>query len=180
MGTITDIKNEPCLHIAGVNYDSFVDGPGVRAAIYLSGCRHHCPGCHNADTHNPEYGQALHSRLLEDIGYAIMERPYLSGITLTGGDPLYDPEQTHWMLEDLLAQIGRDTNVWMYTGALWEDVCDLPIMNSIDVLVDGPFIKEQADKRLQFKGSANQRIIDVKKSLAAGEVILWQAEERHT
>ena len=78
------------------------------------------------------------------------------------------------MLEDLLAQIGQNTNVWMYTGALWENVRELPIMNLIDVLVDGPFIQEQADKRLQFKGSANQRIIDVKKSLAAGDTVLWQ------
>lgn len=165
---------KPDLHIAGVNYDSFVDGPGVRAAIYLSGCNHHCPGCHNEAAQCPEYGIGLSNRLLEDIGYAILERPYLSGITLTGGDPLYDPEQTHSMLEDLLAQIGKDTNVWLYTGALWEDVRDLNIMNSIDVLVDGPFVRELADKRLPFKGSANQRIIDVKKSLAADKVVLWQ------
>ena len=114
--------------------------------------------------------------MLEDIGYEIMKRPYLSGITLTGGDPLYDPEQTLWMLEDLLAQIGSNTNVWMYTGSLWEEVKDLPVMRLVDVLVDGPFIADQADKRLIFKGSLNQRIIDVKKSLAAGEVVLWQSK----
>lgn len=139
--------NKPYLHIAGVNYDSMVDGEGVRAAIYLSGCRHHCPGCHNHDAQDPNYGQGLHSRLLEDIGDEIMKRPYLNGITLTGGDPLYDPEQTLWMLEDLLAQIGKDTNVWMYTGALWEDIKDLPVVQLVDVIVDGPFICEQADKR---------------------------------
>ena len=168
------MENKPYLHVAGVNYDSFVDGPGVRAVIYLSGCRHHCPGCHNYAAQDPEYGTGLNSRMLEDIGYAIMERPYLSGITITGGDPLYDPEQTLWMLEDLLAQIGRDTNVWLYTGDLWENVKDLPVIQLVDVLVDGPFIADQADKRLVFKGSLNQRIIDVKKSLAAGEVVLWQ------
>ena len=119
-----------------------VDGEGVRAAIYLSGCRHHCPGCHNYAAQDPKYGQGLHSRMLEEIGYNIMSRPYLSGITITGGDPLYDPEQTLWMLEDLLAQIGNTTNVWMYTGALWEEVKDLPIMQLVDVLVDGPFIQE--------------------------------------
>lgn len=105
-----------------------------------------------------------------------MKRPYLSGITLTGGDPLYDPEQTLWMLEDLLAQIGKTTNVWMYTGALWEEVKDLPVVQLVDILVDGPFIQEQADKRLVFKGSLNQRIIDVKQSLAKGEVVLWSAK----
>ena len=168
------MQNKPYLHVAGVNFDSFVDGPGVRAAIYLSGCRHHCPGCHNADAADPEYGQALTSYMLEDIGYAIMDRSYLKGITITGGDPLYDPEQTQWMLEDLLAQIGYDTNVWMYTGCLWEDVKDLPIMRMVDVLVDGPFMQPYADKRLMFRGSSNQRIIDVKKSLAENKVVLWQ------
>lgn len=102
-----------------------------------------------------------------------MDRSYLSGITLTGGDPLYNPEQTQYLLEDLLAQIGTDTNVWMYTGSLWEEVKSLPIMKLVDVLVDGPFIAEQADKRLVFKGSMNQRIIDVKRSLKTGEVVLW-------
>lgn len=134
--------DKPNLHIAGVNYDSIVDGEGVRAAIFLSGCRHHCTGCHNHDAQDPNYGQGLHNRLLEDIGYEIMKRPYLSGITLTGGDPLYDPEQTLWMLEDLLAQIGKTTNVWMYTGALWEEVKDLPVVQLVDILVDGPFIQE--------------------------------------
>jgi anaerobic ribonucleoside-triphosphate reductase activating protein len=134
--------DKPNLHIAGVNYDSLVDGEGVRAAIYLSGCRYHCSGCHNRDAQDPNYGQGLHNILLEDIGYEIMKRPYLSGITLTGGDPLYDPEQTLWMLEDLLAQVGKTTNVWMYTGALWEEVKDLPVVQLVDILVDGPFIQE--------------------------------------
>lgn len=106
-----------------------------------------------------------------------MERPYQSGITITGGDPLYNPEQTQWLLEDLLAQIGLNTNVWMYTGSNWEDIKDMELMKYIDVLVDGPFIQELADKRLVFKGSSNQRIIDVKQSLTFNEVILWQPKE---
>lgn len=162
------------LRIAAVIYDSLVDGEGVRTAIYLSGCRHQCPGCHNPDAQDPDFGTCVSSWNLADIGYDIMDRPYLSGITLTGGDPLYDPEQTQMLLEDLLAQIGRDTNVWMYTGSLWEDVKDLPIMKLVNVLVDGPFIQEQADRSLAFRGSRNQRIIDVQKSLAAGQTILYQ------
>ena len=104
--------NKTLLHIAGVNYDSLVDGEGVRAAIYLSGCRHHCPGCHNYDAQSPEFGQILTPSLLSSIAEEIKKREYLSGITLTGGDPLYDPEATEIMLEALLNLIGSDTNVW--------------------------------------------------------------------
>lgn len=169
------MANTTSLRISGINYDSLVDGEGVRTAIFLSGCRHNCPGCHNPDAQDPNCGLCATNYQLEEIGYAIKQRPYLSGITLTGGDPLYDPEQTQAMLKNLLSQIGKDTSVWMYTGALWEEICDLPIMQYINVLVDGPFIQEQADKRLIFKGSLNQRIIDVKQSLEKGSVVLWSA-----
>lgn len=165
------------IHIAGVNYDSLVDGEGVRTAIYLSGCEHNCAGCHNREAQSPEFGSEITSELLDEIADAINARQYLSGITLTGGDPLYEPDRTLNFLLSLMAKISVPVNVWLYTGAVWEDICDLPIMDYVDVVIDGPFVRELADKRLTFRGSRNQRIIDVKESKKCGSIELWKGEK---
>lgn len=170
---MTMMNHEP-LHIAGINYDSFVDGEGVRTAIYLSGCDHHCPGCQNEAAQNPGYGIVADDATIDRIAAEINARPYLSGITLTGGDPLYHHEQTLEFLLTLRKRLTRPLSVWLYTGDVWENVCSLDIMDLTDVLVDGPYDREQADKRLQFRGSSNQRIIDVKASRAADRVIEWK------
>lgn len=166
------MENE-ILRIAGINYDSMVDGDGVRTAIFLSGCQRHCPDCHNADLQNPEAGTPVNVELTMKIAEEINKRPYLSGITLTGGDPLYNHKLTSKFLRDLKAHINRRINVWLYTGERWEDIWHRRIMRDIDVVVDGPFVKELADKRLAFRGSSNQRIIDVQKSLREGGVSLY-------
>ena len=173
--------------IAGINYESMVDGPGVRATIYLSGCSHHCLGCQNPDTWNPDNGLEIDQlTAIKDIATEIKKRPFLSGITLSGGDPLYDPHKTLNFLVDLLSACRADKphaiNVWMYTGYTWEE---LQAMNDIDinvllmlvnVLVDGRFEQDKADKRLRFRGSANQRLIDVSKSRARRKVVLYKGE----
>lgn len=172
------INNDHFLHIAGVNLESTVDGPGIRAAIYLSGCPHHCPGCHNPEAHDPEYGKLATAEDALWIAKEIAKRPYIQGITLTGGDPFYANQATVF-LQAILAVLEnispmRKIDVWVYTGYLYRDVMEHPLMRLADVCVDGPFIAEKADKRLVFKGSANQRIIDVKKSRIKGEVVLCE------
>lgn len=171
-------NNDHFLHIAGVNFESTVDGPGVRAAIYLSGCPHHCPGCHNPDTHDPEYGRLATAEEALRIAKEIVKRPYLQGITVTGGDPFY-ANHAALFLQSVLAVVGnmapqKKLDIWVYTGYLFRDIMDHPLLQLADVCVDGPFIAALADKRLVFRGSANQRIIDVKQSLNKGEIILYE------
>ena len=162
-------------HLAGVNYESMVDGEGVRATIYLSGCSHHCPGCHNPETHDPKYGTRITNEVIELIADEIAKRPYLSGITLSGGDPFFNSCGTYAFLVDLLLALGRRNidkiNVCTYTGYTFEEIIkkdlfwDIMLLGFTDVLVDGPYIEALADKSLPFCGSSNQRIIDVPASL---------------
>lgn len=180
------------LHIAGINYDSLTDGEGVRAAIFFSGCPHHCPGCHNQEAHEPDFGTPVTFELIAEIAKEINKRPYLSGITLTGGDPLYNPAVTaEFMLALRNYADLRDMDVWVYSGYTYEALCDMVsaeeaedihpleyILCTADVLVDGPFVQELADKSLQFRGSSNQRIIDLNKTRENhGSVVLWNSSE---
>lgn len=161
-------------YLAGVNYESACDGDGVRAAIFLSGCAHDCPGCHNPETHDPHFGIPITNEIIHRLAIEIDQRPYLSGITLTGGDPLFEPFKTLAFLTALIRELGRLPNIWLYTGYVFDDImsAEAPpgteawarklIVDLCDVVVDGPFIRELADKRLAFRGSSNQNIIHVK------------------
>ena len=145
-----------------------VDGPGLRTSVYFAGCTHHCPGCHNPQSWDFACGEqigveALLATLLAD------EAP----VTLSGGDPLQQP------FADMLALLkglkANGVNVWCYTGYNYEQLLQsekAPLLEYIDVVVDGPFVMAQRDTTLRFRGSANQRIIDVSASLAAGTAIL--------
>lgn len=161
------------LRLSGVCYDSLADGEGVRLALYFSGCDHRCPGCHNPDTHDFNAGWVITTETLDRIAEEFNRRPYLSGITLTGGDPLYNPNKLEEVLAYLQAHVNRPMNVWLYTGFLWEHISHFPVISMVDVVVDGPFMMRLADKRLRYKGSSNQRVINVKHSLSADEVILY-------
>lgn len=147
-----------------------VDGPGFRTSIYLAGCRHQCEGCHNPRSWDFQSGDAM---TLEEIVKVIEEEDF--DVTLTGGDPLYSPEAVR-AISDEVHRLGHD--VWLYTGYTWEEIIgDDNLKNAVrhvDVVVDSPFILALRDTDLLFKGSANQRIIDVKKSMDAGDVIPWQ------
>ena len=172
------------LYLSGVDYESVTDGPGVRTSIFLSGCKHMCPGCHNPETHNPQFGSKLNDVMIETIAYFIGNRPYLDGITLTGGDPLYNPEATLEFVLHLKRSLDKQWNklsVWLYTGYTWEQIEQNMqsndslkyLVSMIDVIVDGQFIESLSDKRLAFKGSSNQRIIDVKSSIENKSVVLY-------
>lgn len=161
------------LRISGVVAESIVDGPGFRYVVFTQGCPHHCPGCHNPQTHSFEGGyDADIPAMLEEI----RRDPLLDGITLSGGDPMEQPAPCTALAEGA-HKMGL--NVWTYTGYTWEALLEennperMMLLKSTDVLVDGPFLMDQRSLELRFKGSKNQRTIDVKKSLKTGEIILW-------
>lgn len=161
------------IRIAGVVNDSIVDGPGLRFAVFTQGCFHHCPGCHNPETHDPQGG---HDEDTEALIARMKKNPLLSGLTLSGGDPL---EQSAPCLELAKAAHAMGLNVWAYTGYTWEQLLDrndpdqMSLLREVDVLVDGPFIQAQRSLELNYCGSKNQRLIDATASLREGKVVLW-------
>ncbi len=162
------------LRIAGIENESIVDGPGFRLAVFAQGCPHHCPGCHNPQTHPFEGGKLVDTDQLLDM---LTANPLLSGITLSGGEPFCQPEAFA-----LLAQQTHEKgkHVMCYTGYTLdqllasEDTAIRSLLEHIDILVDGPYLEAQRDLTLQFRGSANQRLIDLPATLRSGEVILWK------
>jgi anaerobic ribonucleoside-triphosphate reductase activating protein len=136
--------------------------------IWSQGCKMACPGCHNPETHNPCGGKEFD---IEELKNEITKyAKYHQGITLSGGDPFLQPEANK-ELADHAHSLGLD--VWAYCGKTYEQLQDNILLSSCDVLIDGPFIKELRDITLAFRGSSNQRIINVQRSLESGEVILW-------
>lgn len=160
------------LNVMRIIRGTTVDGPGFRTSIYFAGCRHNCEGCHNPDSWNFDAGEPM---TLNDIRKIIEEEDF--DVTLTGGDPLYHPE---WV--KAISEVTHSLNhtVWIYTGYTWEEILKssflLDAVRSCDVIVDSPFILELRDTDLLFKGSSNQRIIDIPKSLEKGKIVLWCRE----
>ena len=153
---------------APMQRESIVDGQGIRMVIWSQGCKMACPGCHNPETHNPCGGKEFD---IEELKNEITKyAKYHQGITLSGGDPFLQPEANK-ELADHAHSLGLD--VWAYCGKTYEQLQDNVLLSSCDVLIDGPFIKELRDITLAFRGSSNQRIINVQRSLESGEVILW-------
>lgn len=161
------------VRIFGTADDSIVDGPGIRLAVFTQGCAQGCPGCHNPESQPFEGGTEVTIEELED---KIKGNPLLSGITLTGGEPF---EQAGPLLELALWAKARGLNVWAYSGFEFEDLmAGTPsekareLLGAVDVLVDGRFVSSLASHELRWRGSANQRVIDVPATLAAEEIVL--------
>lgn len=159
------------LRIAGIVNDSIVDGPGLRLTVFFQGCPHCCPGCHNPQTHDMEGGRETDTAEL----IALMDNnPLLDGLTLSGGEPFIQPEAALVLAR---AAKARGLNIWAYTGAAYEallekhDVATDALLTICDVLVDGPFILVQRSLDLSFRGSRNQRLIDLEKTRQAGMVV---------
>ena len=159
------------LSVISIIEDTMVDGPGFRTAIYCAGCKHQCKGCHNPQSWDFNNGKMMSTRQIMDI---IKQDPF-ANVTFSGGDPMFQPEG----FTELAEAIRMETNktIWCWTGYKFEMLLRMPkqrrLLELIDVLVDGPFIEAQKDPDLLFRGSRNQRLIDVKASLKQGKVVLY-------
>ena len=162
------------MRIAGIVNDSIVDGPGLRLAIFAQGCPHHCPGCHNPESHDFAGGSDMDT---EKIIARMDANPLLDGITLTGGEPFEQPEACRILAD---AAHARGLNVWAYSGYTFEQLCAVPekrrLLEACDVLVDGPFLLAERTLEARFRGSRNQRIINVPQSLREGKAVLERSE----
>lgn len=159
------------MRIAGIVEDSIVDGPGLRMTVFVQGCPHHCPGCHNPETWDAAGGTDVE---VDKIVKKYLSNPLLDGITISGGEPFDQPD----CCVDLLSKIfHRCESIWCYTGYTFEQLMerrDFPscfLLGITDVLVDGPYIESQRTLELPWRGSRNQRLIDVRASLKHGKAV---------
>ncbi len=153
------------------------DGPGVRVSIFLQGCTFKCPGCFNPETHDFNGGKEFTAETLQQL-LTLCSADYIKGLSILGGEPLH-PQNIAGTIEIAKAfkQKFPDKTIWLWSGYLYETVVDKTIFDYIDVMVDGQFKQDLASPMLKYRGSSNQRVIDVKRTLQAGKVILWQAVE---
>ena len=162
------------VRLAGIAYESLVNGPGMRRVFFAQGCKHKCEGCFNPETHSFDGGEIMNmDKLIKDV----LDNPMLKGVTFSGGDPI---EQAHSFAYMAKAFRSKNLSIWCYTGYTFEELLELmnsndginELLNNIDVLIDGKFELMNRNEELKFKGSTNQRIIDVKNSLSSGNVIV--------
>ena len=156
------------LRVLDIVEGTSVDGPGLRTSLYFAGCHHACPGCHNPESWDFNGGELYDlSDLIEIIKINDFD------VTFSGGDPLYHPTEIAALSKRIKDELGK--NIWCYTGFCWEDIQKsktlLETVQNIDVIVDGSFVESLRDLSLLFRGSSNQRIIDVKKSIEKGEAV---------
>ena len=171
------------MNYATIKNCDIANGPGVRVSLFVSGCTHRCPGCFNEVAWDFQYGEPFTQQTVQSI-LSMLAPEHIKGITLLGGEP-FEPENQPAIVE-LLRQIKAQypqKSIWAYSGYLfdkdmlagklgqWEVTREF--LSYLDVLVDGPFVMEKKDLTLRFRGSSNQRIIDVPASLSTGEVVLW-------
>lgn len=161
-----------------IMHDDMRNGDGLRVVLFVSGCDHNCPECHNPQTHDPSSGKLFDEDAFAEL-CKYLEKDYIDGITLSGGDPLYGCNLNE--IHDLIAIIRNlypNKTIWLYTGytyeALLEDEKRLNIASLCDVVVEGPFIPELKDQKYKWAGSTNQRVIDMKKTLKEAKLVLYE------
>ena len=168
------------MHFCGINKEDITNGPGIRLSLFVSGCTNHCKGCFSPETWSFAYGDE-YTKETEDKIIKELSKPYYDGITILGGEP-FEPENQKELI-DLIRRVRKelpDKTIWMFSGNVYEDLSDSQykkhtdvtdeILDTIDVLVDGPFDIGKRDVSLAFRGSLNQRIIDMKKTRETGTV----------
>lgn len=153
-----------------------LNGDGLRVVLWTAGCTHGCKNCHNPITWDIDGGIPFDASAKEEL-FTELRKPYISGITFSGGDPLHP--QNREEISSLAAEIRREfpyKTIWLYTGFCWEEIKDLPLVKNLDVLVDGKFEEKLFDAKLHWKGSMNQKVIDVQKTLKSGKIVLHSAD----
>lgn len=164
------------LRIAGTVKDSIVDGPGLRYVIFTQGCPHGCPGCHNPETHDFHGGKEAN---INEILDEIFGNPILSGVTFSGGEPFCQPEGLLSIAEKIKE---KNIHLMIFTGYLLEQLQKMEsaavkrLLELADVIVDGPFVLEQRNLTLSYRGSENQRVIDMVKTRQSGAIVLYRSE----
>ena len=174
MTSTQESKNFNFIRLAGVIRESIVDGPGLRFTVFCQGCPHGCEGCHNPDTHDFNGGYDCE---ISKITAAIDENPLLDGVTFSGGEPMCQPEAFLNLAREIKK---RNLNIVIYTGFTFEELQEKAKTNDAvrqllqltDLLIDGPFVQKQRDLTLLFRGSSNQRVIDMKQTLEEGKICL--------
>lgn len=164
------------IRLSGIAYESLVNGPGMRRVFFSQGCNHKCSGCFNEDTHDFSGGE---DRDMDELIKDVLENPILKGVTFSGGDPFERAEEFAYMAK---AFRKAGLNVWSYTGYTFEYILEnmnkrlgwKELLDNLDVLVDGKFDETKMEDGLKYRGSTNQRIIDVKKTLKIGEVVTFE------
>ena len=152
-----------------ITVDDMLNGDGLRAVLWVSGCDHHCPGCQNRQTWDACSGIPFDQAAKDEL-FSALARDYISGVTFSGGDPLFPGNrETVGALIRRIRQTMPDKTIWLYTGYDWEKVCHMEIVRYLDGLVDGEFVAAKKDPLLCWKGSSNQRVIDVQETLKAGK-----------
>jgi len=155
-----------------ITKQDMLNGDGLRVVLWVSGCNHKCKDCQNPETWDECAGIPFDNESKEEI-FEELEKDYVAGITFSGGDPLYP--QNREEIGSLMQEIHKlypSKSIWLYTGYTYEQVKNLPYIKYIDVMVDGPFIPAMKELGLKWKGSSNQRVIDVKKTIEKGEIVL--------
>lgn len=170
------------MNYAEIKNVDVANGPGIRISFFVSGCPHHCKNCFNPDTWDFDYGKPFTEDTIEYI-IKLMKPDYICGLTVLGGEPMAPANQAGVL--ELLTRVRAEypkKSIWLFTGYLYEDILNKmvptlpetkPLLSLLDIMVDGPFIEEQKNLNLKFKGSENQRTINVQESLARNEIILW-------
>ena len=171
------------MNYADIRPIDVANGPGIRVSLFVSGCTHACPGCFNPEAWDFGYGQPF-TKDEEDAILTHLAKPYVKGLSLLGGEPFHPSNQAAVLaLVKRVREAYPGKDVWCYTGYLYEDLLSgkvgehsRELLEQLDVLVDGPFVLEQKELSLRFRGSANQRLIDVPASREAGTVVWWNDE----
>lgn len=159
-----------------ITKDDMLNGDGLRVVLWVAGCTHNCRNCHNPITWDINGGIEFDEEAEHEL-LGALNKPYISGITFSGGDPLHpqNREDVGRLIIKIKEKFPLKT-IWLYTGYLWEEIKDEEYIRLTDVVVDGKFVEELKDEKLHWKGSSNQRVIDVKKTLETGNVVLHGKE----
>ncbi len=155
-----------------ITKDDMLNGDGLRVVLWVAGCSQCCKSCHNPVTWDPDGGLLFDQEAKQEI-FTQLDQPYISGITFSGGDPLHAANrlEVRELMEEIKASY-PDKTIWLYTGDRWEDILHYPMLQYVDVLVDGEFMEDLKNTKLLWKGSGNQRVIDVQKSLKQTDPVI--------